>query len=72
MASSSKCTKLMVGGDKVVGVGNRYGLEGSVFEPRRGGDSRTCPDLPWGPHGLMFNRERVSFPRVKWQGCEFY
>lgn len=36
MASSNKCTKLKVGGggDRVVGVGNRYGLKGSGFEPR--------------------------------------
>jgi len=72
MASSNKCTKLKVGGDKVVGVGNRYELEVSVFETRWGGDTRTCPDLPWGPHDRMFNRERVSFPRVKRQGCGFY
>jgi len=34
--------------------------------------SPTHPDQPWGPHSLLYNWYRVSFPGVKrpWRGAD--
>ena len=37
----------------------RYGLDGPEIEFRWGWDFRTCPDQPWGPPSLLYNRHRV-------------
>jgi hypothetical protein len=36
-----------------------------------GGETfRTRPDRPWGPHSLLYNGYRFSFPGVKWPDVE--
>ena len=47
-----------------VGIVTDYGLDGPGMNP--GGDEvfRTCPDRPWGPPSLLYNRYRV-FPGCK-------
>jgi hypothetical protein len=37
--------------------------------PEGGEISPTRPDQPWGPHSLLYNWYRVSFPGVKQPGC---
>ena len=43
----------------VVGTATGYGMEGPVIESRWGEIFRTCPDRPWGPPSLLYNRYRV-------------
>jgi len=51
-----------------VGIVTRYGLESPGIESRWGGKNfRTCPDQPWGPRSLLYNRYRV-FPGGKATG----
>jgi hypothetical protein len=48
-----------------VGIATGYGLDGPGIESRWGGEIfRTCPDRPWGPPSLLYNRCRV-FPGAK-------
>jgi hypothetical protein len=48
-----------------VSIATGYGLDGPGIESRRGGEIfHTCPDRPWGPPGLLYNRYWV-FPRGK-------
>jgi len=35
------------------------GLDGPGSNPGGGEIFRTCPDGPWGPHGLLYNGHRV-------------
>jgi len=43
-----------------VGIATGYGLDGPGIESRREGEIfRTCPDWPWGPPNLLYNRYRV-------------
>jgi len=41
-----------------------YGLDGPGLNPGGGEIFRTCPDRPWGPPSLLYNRYRV-FPGGK-------
>ena len=46
--------------DSSVGIAPRYR---PVIESRWGGEIfRSCPDRPWGPHSLLYNGYRISFP----------
>ena len=54
--------------DSVVGIKTRYGLEVPGSNPGRGEIFRTCPDRPWGPPSLLYNRYRV-FPGGKAAGA---
>ena len=56
-----------VGRDSSVGIGTRYGLDGTGIESRWGEVSRTHPDRPWGPPSLPQNGYLVS-PRSKVAG----
>jgi hypothetical protein len=58
--STSSWTGLEV--EVSVGIANRCELGGLGIE------SRTRPDLPWGPSSLLYSRYRVSFPGVNWPG----
>ena len=40
--------------------GDQMPVGGEIF--------RNCPDRPWGPHSLLYNGYRVTFPRVKRPG----
>ena len=51
--------------DSVVGIATHYGLDGLRIESRGDEFFRTCPDRPWGPPSLLYNRYQVTFPRVK-------
>ena len=47
------------------GIATGYGLDGPGIESRWGGEIfRTCPDRPWGPPSLLYNRYPV-FSGVK-------
>ena len=46
---------------RVVGIATGYGLDGPGSNPNGGKIFRTCPDLPWGPHSLLYNGYRF-FP----------
>jgi len=50
-----------------VGIATRYGLDGPGIESRRGEIFCTCPDRPWGPPSLLYNRYGV-FPGGKVAG----
>ena len=52
------------GPDSSVGVVIGCGLDGPGIESRWGEIFRTCPDRPWGPPSLLYNRYRV-FPGGK-------
>jgi hypothetical protein len=54
-----------VGRDSSVGIATCYVLDGPESNP--GGDEifRTHPDRHWGPHSLLYNWYRLSFPGVK-------
>jgi len=45
-----------------------YGLDVPGSESRGGENSRTHPDLPWGPSSLLCNGYWVSFPEIKRPG----
>ena len=45
-----------------------YGLDGPGSESWGGENSRTHPDLPWGPSSLLFNGYWVSFSGIKRPG----
>ena len=57
-------TWCVCGSGSSVDIATGYGLDGSGSNP--GGDEifRTCPDRPWGPPSLLYNRYRV-FPGGK-------
>ena len=42
--------------------------DGPGIESRWGRHFRTRPELPWGPHSLLYNVYRISFPGVKRPG----
>jgi len=44
-----------------VGIATGCGLDGPGMNPVGGEIFRTCPDRPWGPPSLLYNRYRV-FP----------
>jgi hypothetical protein len=48
------------------GIATEHGLEGPGIEFRLGGCEifRNCPDRPWGPPSILYNRYRV-FPEGK-------
>jgi hypothetical protein len=48
----------------VLGIATVYGLNGPGIKSRCGEIFRTCPDLPRGPHSLLYNRYWV-FPGDK-------
>ena len=43
-------------------------MDGPRLESQWGEIFRTRPDWPWGPHSLLYNGYRVSFPGVKRPG----
>ena len=43
-----------------VGIATGYGLGGLGIESRWGEFFRACPDRPWGPPSLLYNKYRVS------------
>ena len=43
----------------------RYGLDCPGIESRWRRDCRTLSGRPWGPHSLLYNGYRVSFPGIK-------
>ena len=47
-----------------VGIATGYGLDGPVSNPGGGEIFRVCPDRPWGPPSLLYNRYWV-FPGVR-------
>jgi len=50
------------GSDSSVGIATGYGLDVPGIESRWGGEIfRTCPDRPWSPPSILYNRYRV-FP----------
>ena len=51
-----------------VGIATRYGLDGPGIESRCGEFFITRPDGPRGPHSLLYNAYRFSFPVVKRPG----
>jgi hypothetical protein len=57
-----------VGRDSAVGIASGWRVRGS--NPGVGEIFRTRSDRPWGPLNLLYNCYRVSFPRVKRQGCD--
>ena len=42
-----------------VGIAMSDGLDGPWIESRWWGIFRNCPDRPWGPPSLLYNRYRV-------------
>jgi len=51
----------------VVVIATRFGLNvPECRNPVGDGIFLTCPDRPWGPPRLLYNRYRVTFPEVKW------
>ena len=56
--------KASSGPGSVVGIATAYGLDSPGIESRWGEIFRTCPDRPWGPPSLLYNRYRV-FPAGK-------
>jgi hypothetical protein len=51
---------LIYGSGSSVGIATDYRLDGPGIESRWGGEIfRTCPDRPWGPPSLLYNRYRV-------------
>ena len=55
-----------VGWDSAVRVGNRYGMDGSGFEPQWKPYFYTSPDWPWGSSSLLYKRYRAPSPEAKW------
>jgi hypothetical protein len=49
------------GSGSSVGIATGYGLEVQGSNPGGGEILRTCPDRPWGPPSLLYNRYR-AFP----------
>ena len=54
--------------DNSVSIATRYGLDGQGSNLDGGEIFRTCPDRPWGPPNLLYNRYRV-FPGGKAAGA---
>jgi hypothetical protein len=52
---------ILCGPDSSVGIATGYGLDGPGIESRWDEIFPTCSERPWGPHILMYNRQRV-FP----------
>jgi hypothetical protein len=59
-----------VGRDSSVGIATGYGLDGPGIESRWDEIFRTCPDRPWGPPSLLYNRYRVFTGGKEWPGRE--
>jgi len=54
-----------IGPGSVHGISTGYGLSGPGIESQWGGKIfRNCPDRPWGPPSLLYNRYR-AFPCAK-------
>ena len=54
-----------------VDIATGYRLDGPGIELRGGGEIfRTCPDRPWGPSSLPYNRYRVFPEGIKGPGRE--
>jgi hypothetical protein len=54
----------MCGPCSVVGIATGFGLDSPKIESRWGEIFRTCPDRPWVPTNLLYNRYR-DFPGGK-------
>jgi len=57
-----------MGPGSVVGIATGYGLDGPGIEFRWGEIFRFCPDRPWGPTSLLYNRYRVFLGGKKLPG----
>jgi hypothetical protein len=53
------------GGDSVLGIAPRYGLDGPGIESRWGENSAPVQTGPGGSPSLLYNEYRGSFPGVK-------
>ena len=52
---------IIIGQDSVVGIANRYGLDGPAIESRLGREFHTRPGCPWGLLSFLCNGYRI-FP----------